>query len=103
MGVPTITLAGEKMMSRVAASALFGAGYPEFVTYSKEEYLDKAVALAGDLDKLALIRSGMREKISASALFDGPLIAKNFGLKMREIWHEYCASRRGRQVHTDSV
>lgn len=45
-GCPLITLSGKTMVSRMAGSILAHAGLPELITYSSEEYVEKAIFLA---------------------------------------------------------
>jgi len=76
MGVPVVSLAGLAHASRVGASLLSRAGHPEWVATSADEYVAIAAALAADVDFLAQTRSGLRWKLSSSALGDVTLIAR---------------------------
>jgi predicted O-linked N-acetylglucosamine transferase (SPINDLY family) len=78
MGVPVITLAGDRYASRMGASVLTGIGLPELIAHSQEEYLDVATKLALDLDRLAIMRREMRARIQHSALCDTHRFANNF-------------------------
>ena len=70
MGVPYISLAGRPSVGRLGSSQLQGAGHPEWIARSEEEYVEKAVALAGDLPQLAQLRAGLRAEVEASPLMD---------------------------------
>ena len=61
MGVPPLTLMGSTPPSRAAAMVLSKMGLPEFITYSKEEYVNRAVAFALDPSPLAKLRRTLRE------------------------------------------
>ncbi len=87
MGVPTLTLAGETLIARQGASLMNNAGLPEFVAHSKEDYVNKAVALALDPSKLQTIRAGLREKVLASPLFDSKRFARNLEEALIGMWH----------------
>ncbi|HEX3755840.1 MAG TPA: hypothetical protein VHV26_12280, partial [Rhizomicrobium sp.] len=63
-GLPLLTLRGTAFPGRVAASLLAAAGLPELITQTPEEYVQLAIALAGD--KLRL--SGLREKLAKNRL-----------------------------------
>jgi protein O-GlcNAc transferase len=89
MGVPTLTLAGDTLLARQGAVVLTAAGLSDWVTGSKGEYINKAVALAGDIPKLAALRAGMREQACLSPLFDTPRFAKNFESALWGMWHEH--------------
>lgn len=56
MGVPLLTLAGETFVARMGYSVLHELGLPELVTFSHQEYEDRAVELANNRNKLAAIR-----------------------------------------------
>lgn len=47
-GIPMLTLPGETLASRVAASQLMTLGFPELVAKSRQEYEDIAVKLGTD-------------------------------------------------------
>jgi predicted O-linked N-acetylglucosamine transferase (SPINDLY family) len=70
MGIPYITLAGRPSVGRLGSSILEGVGHPEWIAHSEEEYIDKAVALAADLPKLAALRAGLRAEMEVSPLRD---------------------------------
>lgn len=61
-GLPMLTLSGRSFVSRMAGSVLLHAGLPELVTFSHADYVDAAVALAGDRERLA----GLRRRVAAA-------------------------------------
>lgn len=77
MGVPTITLAGNTLLSRQGESLLTAAGITRWIAHSPHDYVAKAVDLAGDIDRLAVIRAQLRDRVKRSALFDGPRFAND--------------------------
>lgn len=76
MGVPYVTLSRRHGVGRLGAAILHGAGHPEWVATSVEEYVDKAVALAADLPALAALRAGLRAQMEQSPLMDEPGFAR---------------------------
>jgi protein O-GlcNAc transferase len=86
MGVPTLTLAGDTLLSRQGAGVLTAAGLEDWVATSVAEYIAKAVALADDLPELATLRAGLREQASASPLFDARRFARNFEAALWGMW-----------------
>jgi len=70
MGVPVITLAGDRHASRVGASLLHTAGLPEYITETADEFVAVAKAVAEDVDGREELRSGLRERLRDSALLD---------------------------------
>ncbi len=90
MGVPVVTWPGQTFASRHTLSHLSNLGLPELVANSREEYVAKAVALAGDLPRLAALRSGMRDRMLAAPLCDGRRFAANFQPLLRGLWRQWC-------------
>jgi predicted O-linked N-acetylglucosamine transferase (SPINDLY family) len=80
MGVPVITLAGGHHAARVGASLLTGIGMDELVASSREEYLGIAARLAGDVERLALLRKQLRQRVAQSPICD----ARGFARDMEE-------------------
>lgn len=91
MGVPVITLAGERFIERLSASMLIAAGLDDLVTYSATDYIDRAVALADDRQRLRALQGGLRERIAASPLCDGRDLARTFESAYRRMWQDWLA------------
>jgi predicted O-linked N-acetylglucosamine transferase (SPINDLY family) len=77
MGVPVTTLAGESSFSRTGASLLASVGLSELVAQTPDAYVERAVALAHDRSRLAALRAGLRPRMRASCLTDGPAFARD--------------------------
>ncbi len=94
MGVPVITLAGDRHQARVGASLLHAVGLDELVADSFEGYIDTAVGLAGDHERRRALRGGMRARLASSMLCDGPGFADRFERAVRSVWRDWCANPR---------
>jgi predicted O-linked N-acetylglucosamine transferase (SPINDLY family) len=92
MGVPVVTLAGRTAVGRGAATVLANAGLPELVAHSPKEYVALALDLARDLDRLAALRSGLRQRMEASPLLDGKQYATEIEAAFRKMWRTWCGS-----------
>lgn len=69
MGVPVVTLTGANSMSRMSASFLHAVGLEnECIAATEAEFVEKACALATDLDRLETLRQSLRPRIEASDL-----------------------------------
>ncbi|WP_195847909.1 tetratricopeptide repeat protein [Selenomonas montiformis] len=66
MGVPVITLVGERHNARFGYSLLMNAGLSELCAFSPEEYVEKAVALANDKERLRCYHQTIRQQLLAS-------------------------------------
>jgi protein O-GlcNAc transferase len=90
MGVPVITLAGERMSQRMTASMVDSIGHPDWIAYSEAEYIDKVVALSNDVATREALRPGQRDRMRASPLCDGPGLSKALSeayAAMFNAWH----------------
>jgi len=76
-GLPVLTLAGESLASRVAASLLTAIGLPELIASTQQRYEELAIELALDPQRLAQIRGKLRDNRLSSPLFDTPRFARN--------------------------
>ena len=87
MGVPTLTLSGDTLLSRQGTSILTTVGLVDWVAQSPEEYFEKAVHFATNVDHLAALRSGLRERVTQSALFNAKKFARNFEDALWGMWN----------------
>jgi len=85
MGVPVITLAGDRHSARVGCSILTATGHPEWIAKDWEEYVAKAAELAADTAALTMHRASLREKMRASILCDASAQAGNFMRAIEEM------------------
>lgn len=69
MGVPVITLTQESNhVHNVGRTILASIGHPSWIANTQEEYIQKAVELASDFDKLKELRTSLRTKMLNSNL-----------------------------------
>jgi predicted O-linked N-acetylglucosamine transferase (SPINDLY family) len=86
MGVPVITLAGDRHASRVGASLLAQAGLTGLVAQSAEHYISLAAFLAGNISPLSKLKTGLRGMIAQSPLCDGAGFTKKIEKAYGEMW-----------------
>jgi len=94
VGLPLLTLAGETMASRVAASQLATAGLPGLVTRDLAEYEARAIELARSPDKLATLRQKVVDARTASSLFDMASYTRGFEGALEAAWEEHFRAQR---------
>lgn len=92
MGVPVITLAGERHASRVGTSLLSNVGLPEMITTTSEEYIQKALELAGNKEKLQSLRIHLRDMMLCSPLTDANKFTVHLEEAYRKIWTKWCGN-----------
>lgn len=90
MGVPVLTLAGERFLSRQGVGLLMNAQLPEWVANDLDDYLARAIAHAQNLPRLAALRTQLRSQLLASPLCDGLRFAGHFALTLRGMWQAWC-------------
>jgi predicted O-linked N-acetylglucosamine transferase (SPINDLY family) len=77
MGVPVLTLEGRTHAGRVGVSILERLGLGDtLVARSREDYVDRAVALGTAARSLSDLRGQMRPRLSSSPLMDGGRLAR---------------------------
>ncbi|WP_270934076.1 tetratricopeptide repeat protein [Falsiroseomonas oryzae] len=85
MGVPTVTLVGPGFPERLSYSNLSNAGLGELCGFTAEEYVAKAVELAGDRAKRRQWRTGLRGMIRARPLGDTQRFVDAFYARAAEV------------------
>jgi predicted O-linked N-acetylglucosamine transferase (SPINDLY family) len=92
MGVPVITLRGDRHAARVGASLLTRVGLEDWIAADIDAYVATAAAFAADLDRLAALRGGLRQRVMASPLTDPVGFARDVEWAYRDLWQRYCKS-----------
>ena len=88
MGVPVITLAGDRHASRVGVSLLECVGAGELVAHSGPDYVAQAVSLARDPARLGQWRGVLRGRMMATVLTDH----RRFTRQLEDAYREMYAS-----------
>ncbi len=91
MGVPVVSLIGERHASRMGLSILSAVGLTELIAYTPEEYVDICVKLANNLDYLQQLRARLRAQMQASPLMDGKQFTQRLEAIYRQMWEKWCA------------
>jgi protein O-GlcNAc transferase len=93
MGVPVISLRGDRHAGRVGASLLAAVGLDELVVPSLEAYVALARDLAADRERLAAVSRSLRGRLAASPLLDARSLARAVEAAYREMWQRWCRSQ----------
>jgi predicted O-linked N-acetylglucosamine transferase (SPINDLY family) len=86
MGVPVVTLAGQRAVARGGVSILSTVGLPELIAKDSDDYVRIATDLARHPMRLS------REQLLASPLMDAPAFARDFEETIRTAWRRWCES-----------
>lgn len=95
MGVPVVTLRGDRHASRVSASILHTLGLGELVAASPQEYVRIAQGLALDVDRLQALRSTLRQLVRGSPLMDGERFTRHLEEAYTQMWQTALAASAG--------
>lgn len=91
MGVPVLSLVGNRHAARVGLSLLSAVGMTDYLAYSEDEYVAKAVAGAQAGVRGRAARLAVRARLAASPLRDEPAFARRFADAVRWMWRQSVA------------
>ena len=94
MGVPVVTLRGDRHVSRVGASLLAAVGHSEWIAEDAQSYMRIATSLASDPARRAILRTSLRAEVGRSPLLDHQAQAERFGQALRSCWVAACEGRK---------
>jgi predicted O-linked N-acetylglucosamine transferase (SPINDLY family) len=95
MGVPVVTRVGSRILDRYSYSILMAAGLEDGIAFSDDDYVERAVALASDLDRLERWRSTLRQQVIASPACSGAIHARSLQYAIRGAWRDWCRAKTG--------
>ncbi len=96
MGVPLLTMGGDRYVSRMGVSMLQNLGIEDWIAVDTQDYINKAITFASDLSALSAMRKGQRAKFLASAVCDAPRFALNLEDAFRDMWRQWCTRKMGK-------
>ena len=93
MGVPVLTLHGDRFVAHLAETNLQSAGLVDWIAKDQDEFVAKAKAFAADLPALNQLRQGMRARVLASRLFDAPAFARELENAFQGMFRKWVEAR----------
>jgi len=93
MGVPVVTFAGPRSVSRSAASLLTAAGLGDWIAATPQDYVRLAVESARDPARLAGLRRSLRQALRASPVMDEAGFVRDLEGAYRSMWRGWCAAQ----------
>ena len=93
MGVPVITLVGERHGARFGYSLLKNIGLGKYCAFTKAEYVEIAVRLANNRAQLEKLHRNLREQMKNSPLMDGKTYMHNLEKLYLRIWEAFLAGQ----------
>ena len=94
MGVPVLTLSGERFIARQGVGLLMNAGLPDWIAVDADDYVARAVNHTKDLQRLATLRRQLRQQVLHSPVFDAPRFVRHFEAALRGMWAAWCSQRQ---------
>lgn len=96
MGVPVLTLSGDGILARAGESININAGLTDWIAEDEDDYVAKAVCLAGNRLMLSDLRSALRPRLVLSPLFDHVRFANYFDAAVWAMWDKYLEKLDGK-------
>lgn len=95
MGVPVVTLSGDRFVSRMGTSLLSTIGLSDVIAKTPEAYVQIAIEMAKDPERLRSLRTRLRHQVATSPLVDGRAFTSHLERAYRSMWRTWCASQPG--------
>jgi predicted O-linked N-acetylglucosamine transferase (SPINDLY family) len=89
MNVPVLTLQGRSFATRVCASFVRSAGLDELVCSTAEEYVERAVELGNNREKLMAQKAKLAAKRDSCFFFDTPRFVRHLEDLYRQMWGDF--------------
>ena len=86
MGVPVVTMSGERHAARVGNSLLSRAGWPEWIARDTSQYIEAARRLVAERPK----REDIRDRLARSSIMDAGAVTGAFEAALEEAWRRRC-------------
>jgi len=101
MGAPVLSLRGVRPAARNSAALLARVGLDDWAVDTPQQYVAWAVRWASDVDRLATLRSELRDR-AAAALCDAPHFTRTLEDAYRTMWRQWCGQRASRSRNPKS-
>ena len=89
MGVPVITLQGDRHVGRVGASILTNVGLKDFIAKDIDNYIKLAIEMSSNTNYLKKIRKNLRGQMQKSLLCDSRSFANDIETSYKDMWSNY--------------
>jgi len=87
MGVPVLTIKGYNFISRAGESINKNLGLDQLIAENENDYIEKAIFLSKDKNKILNLRKTVYEKALESPLFDKKKFCNEFFTSLEEIYN----------------
>lgn len=98
MGVAMVSMAGEALPSRMGRSMLSNLGLNDLVVDGFDEYVEAAISLAHDSDRLVQFRSNARQLFASCALGNGDIFTRQFENSIRAVLNNPPVTKKSNEL-----
>lgn len=92
LGVPVVTLRGDRPAGRASASVLTSAGLERLIADNEQQYIRIATEIAHDAVQRVDWRRTLRQRM-AETVCHGPSFCRRLEAAYRQFWHRWCVDR----------
>jgi len=103
MGVPTLCVEGNSLMSRSAMAIMLHLNLSDFVVQSHEGFVSQGVYWSEHLQYLSEVRSNLRKQFKISALNQASIISQHLVLAFRQMWERWCKNQPATSFKTSTI
>ncbi|MBC7621946.1 MAG: tetratricopeptide repeat protein [Aeromicrobium sp.] len=96
MGVPFVTLSGDRTMSRVGAGVLASVGLRDWIAETEDAYVEKVLTALDDLHALDTLRQRLRNRLNSGDDARSKRVASELNTAYRTMWQQWCEQQRYR-------
>ncbi len=93
MGVPVVTLVGDRHAARVGTSILSAVDLGDLIAKDPKKYVEIAIRIADDESWRRELRMTLRKKMAQSCLCNAELFAHDVESAYREMWRRWCLGK----------
>ena len=97
-GLPVLTIEGATPAARLGTTLSRAAGFPDLIVPDLDAYVETAIALGRDRDRLAALEARLRTVAPASPLFDTARYTRHLDAAFCEMWRIWAAGEAPRRI-----
>ena len=98
VGLPVLTILGDKPGARLGATLCNAAGVPDMVVPDVPNYIKRAVALANDPDQRMELRQRLIQGRDSQPLFDNERYCRNLDNAIEAAWNNHLAGHPPKRI-----
>ena len=89
MGVPTLSLKGDRFLFHFGEYINANLGLNEWIADDQDDFVKKSNKLSTNLQYLSQLRKELRNQLLKSPVCDGPKLANHFDKMLWQMWENH--------------